>query len=111
MGEPVGVDLGLITLGVDIWWQERGGMKWGAIEKKVEMMKGYEDPPSLMVIHCGGNTIDYTPLHELCPEIVSGLKRIVAAFHKQLLYGLKSCPGCLGGLALMRRQWRGLGLD
>lgn len=40
-----------------IFWQGKGGMKWGEIMPKIKCLLKVEDPPNFLVLHCGGNNI------------------------------------------------------
>lgn len=54
---PGGTNLGLERIGVNIFWQGYGGMKLWQVKRKVRTLLRFEDAPSYLMIHCGGNDI------------------------------------------------------
>ncbi|CAG2188093.1 unnamed protein product [Mytilus edulis] len=56
-GRPGGVNLGLQRMGVNIWWQGKCGGKVLDMKQQIRTMLKYEDPPTILVLHIGGNDI------------------------------------------------------
>lgn len=54
---PGGVNLSLQRIGVNIWWQGRSELTLRRLKDHIKIMLRYEDPPSKLVIHIGGNDI------------------------------------------------------
>lgn len=52
-----GTDLQLDRHKASIFWQGKGGMRWGQLYAKIKTLLKVEDPPQILVIHCGGNNI------------------------------------------------------
>ena len=40
-----------------VLWQAKSGMKWKDVVSKVKTLLKIEDPPTYLMIHCGGNDI------------------------------------------------------
>lgn len=54
---PGGTSLGLDRINVSIWWQGKSGMVSRQIKSQLRIMKRYEDPPQLLVLHVSGNDL------------------------------------------------------
>ena len=54
---PGGINLGLERLQAHIWWQGKSGMLASQLPKQIRIMLQFEDPPSYLVVHVGGNDI------------------------------------------------------
>lgn len=52
----MGSQMGLEKL-ARVFWQGRSGMRWCQVLSMVKHLLKYEDPPHLLVIHCGGNDL------------------------------------------------------
>ncbi|XP_052102937.1 uncharacterized protein LOC127736433 [Mytilus californianus] len=52
-----GVNLGLERIKTTIWWQGKSGMRICEIIPKVKHLLTFEEPPQVLVFHCGGNDI------------------------------------------------------
>lgn len=52
-----GVNLGLERIKSTIWWQGKSGMRICEIIPKVKHLLTLEEPPQVLVFHCGGNDI------------------------------------------------------
>nr|XP_034335988.1 uncharacterized protein LOC117692391 isoform X1 [Crassostrea gigas] len=52
-----GTDLQLDRHKASIFWQGKGGMRWGELYSKIKTLLKVEDPPQILVMHCGGNSI------------------------------------------------------
>ncbi|XP_048733030.1 uncharacterized protein LOC125649499 [Ostrea edulis] len=52
-----GTNLQLDRLNASIFWQGQGGMRWGQVYKKVKLLLRLENPPEILLLHCGGNNI------------------------------------------------------
>jgi agmatine/peptidylarginine deiminase len=51
-----GINLGLAErLGVKIWWQGKGGLTISKVQKHIQTMMQYEDPPNFIMLHVGAN--------------------------------------------------------
>lgn len=73
---PGGTKLGLDRICADIWWQGKCGMKWRDVEKRIKFLLKFEDPPELLLIHCGGNDIGYVPAKKLRQNIRETLQNL-----------------------------------
>ncbi|CAC5425740.1 unnamed protein product [Mytilus coruscus] len=62
---PVGPNLALNRLGVNIWWQGTGGLTRSKMKSRIRVMLRFEDPPSYFVVHIGRNDIDLYCPHRL----------------------------------------------
>ncbi|XP_071172171.1 uncharacterized protein [Mytilus edulis] len=81
-----GCSLGLHRKSYRVWWQGKGGMKWGELVPRIKFLLQIESPPKILVIHCGGNSIgaislfdfretlrsDIMKLHEMLPQTTRG---------------------------------------
>jgi hypothetical protein len=52
---PRGINLGLERLHAHIWWQGKSGMLASQLPRQIRIMLQFEDPPSYLVVHVGGN--------------------------------------------------------
>ncbi|VDI23821.1 Hypothetical predicted protein, partial [Mytilus galloprovincialis] len=52
-----GINLGLERIKSTIWWQGKSGMRICEIIPKVKHLLTLEEPPQVLVFHCGGNDI------------------------------------------------------
>ncbi|CAG2196532.1 unnamed protein product [Mytilus edulis] len=68
-GRPGGVNLGLQRMGVNIWWQGKCGGKVLDMKQQIRTMLKYEDPPTILVLHIGGNDIGEKSSKTLCELI------------------------------------------
>jgi hypothetical protein len=59
-----GCSLGLKRNNIRVWWQRKGDMSWGELVPRITLLLQYE-PPKILVIHCGGNSIGIMPLFHL----------------------------------------------
>ena len=75
-----GPNLNINRYGYTVWWQGKGGMKWRDLVPRLVFLSNFESPPSVLVIHCGGNSIGQTPLVDLRAEIMCSLKQIKVMF-------------------------------
>lgn len=62
---PGGTNLGLERIGVNLIWQGYSGMKLCQLKRRVRNLLKFVDPPSYIVIHCGGNDIGEFPILEI----------------------------------------------
>ena len=53
-----GTQLGLNRHGYRVWWQGLGGMVWDELVPRIKYLLNFEDSPSILVMHCGGNSIE-----------------------------------------------------
>ena len=54
---PEGTGLGLENLGIELWWQGYGFLKFIDIAKKLRYLFTLQDPPHFIPMHCGGNDL------------------------------------------------------
>lgn len=80
-----------------IWWQGKGGMKWDELIPEIENMLKWHNPPELLVIHCGGNSIGQTSVLDLRDQIRSDLSQIQSMLPATRLIWSQILP---------RRAWR-----
>ena len=64
-----GTQLGLNRQGL-------GGMVWDELVPRIKYLFNFEDSPSILVMHCGGNSIGQVPLLDLRNQIGSSLWEI-----------------------------------
>lgn len=69
-----GVHLGLQRFGVRVWWQGQSGMCWRQVLRTVQNMVKYEDPPKILVVHCGGNDIGTVPSADLRVKMLATIR-------------------------------------
>jgi hypothetical protein len=80
-------NLGLKRNNFRIWWQRKSEMTWGEfiprmtwgeliprmtwceLIPRISHLLKFEQPPEIMVIHCGGNSIGHIKLHHLRCQI------------------------------------------
>ena len=84
---PGGTKLGLDRICADIWWQGKCGMKWRDVEKRIKFLLKFEDPPELLLIHCGGNDIGYVPAKKLRQNIREILQIYKKYYLRRCLFG------------------------
>jgi hypothetical protein len=71
-----GTQLGLNRHGYRVWWQGLGGMVWDELVPRIKYLLNFEDSPSILAMHCGGNSIGQVPLLDLRNQIGSSLWEI-----------------------------------
>jgi hypothetical protein len=71
-----GTQLGLDRHGYRVWGQRLGGMPWDELVPRIKYLLNFEDSPSILVMHCGGNSIGQVPLLDLRNQIGSSLWEI-----------------------------------
>ena len=71
-----GCNLGLKRNNFRVLWQGKSGMKWGEIIPRISLLLQFEEPPEILVIHCGGNNIGQVQLHQLRLDIKASLFKI-----------------------------------
>ena len=68
------------------WWQGRSGTRWSHLEAKINQMLRMEEPPDLLIIHCGGNDIGigHTKSIKLRKQMENTIVKVVKkiAFYK-----------------------------
>jgi len=67
---PGGVNLSLQRLGVNIWWQGRGGLQLSRLRNHIRTLMKFEDPPNYIVVHIGGNDLGNISLGYLHYQLV-----------------------------------------
>jgi hypothetical protein len=45
-----------------MWWQGKSGMTWGELIPRISHLLKFEQPPEILVIHCGANSIGHIKL-------------------------------------------------
>ena len=73
---PGGVCLGLQRLGINIWWQGKGGMVWLDMYKKIKTLLKVNDKPQYLILHSGANDVGSSPLKSLIQNIKTSLGKI-----------------------------------
>ena len=76
-----GCSLGLKRNNFRVWWQGKGDMSWGELVPRITLLLQYE-PPKILVIHCGGNSIGIMPLFHLRRQ----MKEAILKLHRMLPY-------------------------
>ncbi|CAC5421755.1 unnamed protein product [Mytilus coruscus] len=54
---PGGINLGLDQNGVQLWWLGKSGMRLNDLLNRIKLMLRYEEPPTYLVLHIGGNDL------------------------------------------------------
>lgn len=80
-----------------VFWQGKAGMRWADVLPKIKQMSQYEDPPKLLVIHCGGNDVGLIPAQVLRGRIRKGLQLISTLLPKTKIVWSQILP---------RNRWR-----
>lgn len=94
---PGGVSLGLQRLGINMWWQGKGGMIWTDMYKKIKTLLKVNDKPQYLIMHCAANDMGKTKLKELIENVKTTLGKI-----QLLLPDTK----IIWSQLLPRRKWR-----
>jgi hypothetical protein len=92
-----GPNLSMKRYGYTILWQDKGDLKWQDLVPRLVFLSNLESPPSVLVVHCGGNSIDQTPLFDLRAEINFSLNQIKVMFPETKLVWSQILP---------RSNWR-----
>lgn len=71
---PGGVSLGLQRLGINMWWQGKGGMIWTDMYKKIKTLLKVNDKPQYLIMHCAANDMGKTK--ELIENVKTTLGKI-----------------------------------
>ena len=71
-----GSNLGLKRTGFRLWWQGKGGMTWGELVPRINFLLNFENPPKVLVIHCGGNSLGLISLFELRRQMKTAILKI-----------------------------------
>ena len=78
-----GINLGLAErLGVMIWWQGKGGLTISRVQKHIQTMMQYEDPPNFIMLHVGANDIGNVKFGLIQLQ----LKSLISWIAKQMQY-------------------------
>lgn len=91
-----GIHLDLARYGVNIWWQGKCGMKWHQVLPTIKFLLTIEEPPHILVIHCGGNDIGANP--RLRADIKQVLGKIRSLLPETMIVWSQILP---------RLHWRG----
>ena len=75
-GTHRGINLGLSRIGVKIWWQGYGGMALKDVERTIKVMLEYEDPPTYLVLHVGGNDLGKIKVGFLRNELKNTIRKL-----------------------------------
>eukprot|EP00105_Crassostrea_gigas_P009786 XP_011424869.1 PREDICTED: uncharacterized protein LOC105326498 isoform X2 [Crassostrea gigas] len=94
---PGGVSLGPQRLGINMWWQGKGGMIWTDMYKKIKTLLKVNDKPQYLIMHCAANDMGKTKLKELIENVNTTLGKI------QLLL---PDTNIIWSQLLPRRKWR-----
>lgn len=92
-----GTNLTLDRLGMSIWWQGYGGLTLSNLRQKINLLSKLSAEPDVIVIHCGGNDIGFTPLTEMFSTFKSLLFFLQSRFSKTRLIWSQILP---------RMKWR-----
>ena len=94
---PEGTGLGLENLGIKLWWQGYGGLKFIDIAKKLRYLSTLQDRPQFILMHCGGNDLGLISLAKLLYRIKWDIRLIASVF-----------PNCklIWSFLLPRISWR-----
>ncbi|VDI69222.1 Hypothetical predicted protein [Mytilus galloprovincialis] len=71
-----GCSLGLHRKSYRVWWQGKGGMKWGELVPRIKFLLQIDSPPKILVIHCGGNSIGAISLFDLRETLRSDIMKL-----------------------------------
>ena len=74
-------------------------MTWGELIPKISHLLKFEQPPEILVIHCGGNNIDHIKLHHLSCQINDAIFNLKIVLPNTNLFGRKFCRDITGGIA------------
>uniref|UniRef100_A0A8W8KXW4 SGNH hydrolase-type esterase domain-containing protein n=1 Tax=Magallana gigas TaxID=29159 RepID=A0A8W8KXW4_MAGGI len=80
LSRPGGQGLGLQTKGIDIWWQGYGGLRFVDLACKLRWLAQFENPPNLIVIHCGANDIGQVKTQKLLDRVRWDLRLLASIF-------------------------------
>jgi len=93
-----GPKLDMQRQGAEIRWQGKGGLRTKQLSSFVHLLLSVEDPPDIMVIHCGGNDIGSTPALKLRADILRELDEVRSLVPGVLIVWSQILP---------RFEWRG----
>ena len=95
---PGGSQLGLGRIGASLWWQGKGGMRNIHLQPTIRTLLKVEDPPQMLILHCGGNDL-----------VLKGLGHLRVALKESVLWLQETFPGVLivWSHVLPRLHWRG----
>lgn len=71
-----GSQLDLKRHNASLFWQGRGGMRWGQIYNCIKHLLKFEHKPDILVLHCSGNDIGQISTLVLRHQIIRTLKRL-----------------------------------
>lgn len=73
----IGPDLSLNRWGVTIYWGGHSGLRWESLETLITDGLRAELPPSLIIIHCGGNNIGTATLGSMTHMMKASLDKFM----------------------------------
>ena len=73
-----------------IWWCGKSGMRWEDLLQTIQLQMLHHRPPSILLIHLGGNNIHNTKITKLMSSIKKDLQYIRDTFITSLLSGATS---------------------
>uniref|UniRef100_A0A8W8IA39 SGNH hydrolase-type esterase domain-containing protein n=1 Tax=Magallana gigas TaxID=29159 RepID=A0A8W8IA39_MAGGI len=77
---PGGTSLGLKSMGIELWWQGYGGLKFVDVAKKLRYLATLQDSPQFIVMHCGGNDLGQIPLSKLLYRVKWDIRLMASVF-------------------------------
>eukprot|EP00105_Crassostrea_gigas_P038430 XP_019922578.1 PREDICTED: uncharacterized protein LOC109618698 [Crassostrea gigas] len=75
---PGGTSLGLKSMGIELWWQEYGGLKFVDVAKKLRYLATLQDSPQFIVMH--GNDFGQIPLSKLLYRVKWDIRLMASVF-------------------------------
>jgi hypothetical protein len=87
------------------WGELIPRMTWGELIPRISHLLKFEQPPEILVIHCGGNSIGHIKLHYLRCQIKDAIFDLKIMLPNTNLFGGKFCRDITGGIAKTQRPW------
>lgn len=81
-----------------ILWHAKGGLRWRNLLSHIKLLLPIDDPPDILVIHCGGNDVAQSNSGFLRQQILQDLKQIAILLPQTRLVWSAILP---------RLKWRG----
>ncbi|VDI02042.1 Hypothetical predicted protein [Mytilus galloprovincialis] len=92
-----GIDLGLEKLGYSIVWIGHSGMLWDMVPSIITALLNWRPPPSIILIHCGGNDLCNIQNGKLLYNIKDTLRQLMSSLPNTTV---------IWSYILPRRIWR-----
>lgn len=67
-------------MGIELWWQGYGGLKFVDVAKKLRYLATLQDSPQFIVMHCGGNDLGQIPLSKLLYRVKWDIRLMASVF-------------------------------